>query len=53
MEGLEYPRRINYFERRGSAQCKTAIMLAALKSKGQQKSKQKNLEIIQSYYLNI
>ena len=41
MEGLENPRRINYLEKKGSAQCKTTIMLAALKSKGITKIKAK------------
>ena len=34
MKGLENPKPIKYFETRGSAQCKTSIMFAALKSKG-------------------
>ena len=34
MKGLENPRSINYLEKKGSAQCKTTIMFAALKSKG-------------------
>ena len=41
MEGLENPRTINYLEKKGSAQCKTAVMLAALKSKGITKIKAK------------
>ena len=41
MEGLESPRGINYLEKKGSAQCKTTIMLAALKSKGITKIKAK------------
>ena len=41
MEGLESPKRIDYLEKRGSAQCKTAVMLAALKSKGITKIKAK------------
>ncbi len=32
--GIQKPKPINYYEIRGSAQCKTAVMLAALKSKG-------------------
>ena len=34
MIGLENPKPIRYYETRGSAQCKTSIMFAALKSKG-------------------
>ena len=34
MKGIENPKPIKYFETRGSAQCKTSIMFAALKSKG-------------------
>ena len=34
MKGLDNPRPINYLEKKGSAQCKTTVMLAALKSKG-------------------
>ena len=32
--GSEYVRPINYFEKRGSAQCKSSVMLAALNSPG-------------------
>tara|TARA_B100001121_G_scaffold309546_1_gene336786 strand:- start:410 stop:1729 length:1320 start_codon:yes stop_codon:yes gene_type:complete len=41
MEGLENPKGINYLEKKGSAQCKTTIMLAAIKSKGITKIKAK------------
>ncbi len=41
MKGLENPSKINYLENKGSAQCKTTIMLAALKSKGTTKIKAK------------
>ena len=41
MVGLENPRKINYLEKKGSAQSKTTIMLAALKSKGVTKIKAK------------
>ncbi len=34
MQGTNYPKAINYKEIRGSAQCKSSVMLAALKSKG-------------------
>ena len=33
--GSEYVRPINYFEKKGSAQCKSSVMLAALNSPGQ------------------
>ena len=32
--GTNQPKPIRYFEKKGSAQCKTTIMLAALKSNG-------------------
>tara|TARA_X000000950_G_scaffold274225_1_gene359015 strand:- start:117 stop:1436 length:1320 start_codon:yes stop_codon:yes gene_type:complete len=34
MRGVNNPRPINYLEKKGSAQCKTTVMFAALKSKG-------------------
>jgi 3-phosphoshikimate 1-carboxyvinyltransferase len=34
MRGLNNPKAINYLEKKGSAQCKTSIMIAALKSEG-------------------
>ena len=34
MQGLTNPRPINYLEKKGSAQCKTTVMLAVLKSNG-------------------
>ena len=34
MKGINNPKPINYLEKKGSAQCKTAIMLAALKTEG-------------------
>ena len=34
MKGINSPKPINYLEKKGSAQCKSTIMLAALKSKG-------------------
>ena len=34
MRGTNKPKSINYIENKGSAQCKTSIMLAALKSEG-------------------
>ncbi len=35
VEGTESPTPINYYENKGSAQCKSAVMLAALNTKGQ------------------
>ena len=34
IEGLESPKSINYIENRGSAQCKTSVIFAALKTNG-------------------
>ena len=34
MKGISNPKPINYLEKKGSAQCKTTIMLAALKTEG-------------------
>ena len=34
MTGLDDPKPIKYFEKKGSAQCKSAVMFAGLKSKG-------------------
>ena len=34
IRGLEKPRQISYFEKKGSAQCKSSVMLAALKANG-------------------
>ena len=41
MTGLTSPKSINYFEEKGSAKCKTTVMIAALKSKGITKIKAK------------
>ena len=41
MKGSKNPKSINYQEKKGSAQCKTSIMLAALKSSGTTKIKAK------------
>ncbi len=41
MKGIENPKPINYLETKGSAQCKTTVMFAALKSKGITKIKAK------------
>lgn len=34
IEGTKYPRPIKYYEKKGSAQCKSSIMLAALNTEG-------------------
>ena len=41
MQGSNSPKSINYQELRGSAQCKSTVMLAALKSNGLTKIKAK------------
>ena len=41
MKGLENPKPISYLETKGSAQCKTTVMFAALKTKGITKIKAK------------
>ena len=41
MKGINKPKSIDYIENKGSAQCKTSIMLAALKSEGVTKIKAK------------
>ena len=41
ISGTKNPSSINYFENKGSAQCKTTVMLAALKSNGVTKIKAK------------
>ena len=53
IQGTNYPKPIKYNEIKGSAQCKSAVMLAALNTKGETIIKAKNLEIIASYFLNI
>ncbi len=35
IDGTKNPKSINYFEKKGSAQCKSAVMLAALNTKGE------------------
>ena len=37
IQGTNYVRPINYFEKRGSAQCKTCVMLASLNTPGEMK----------------
>jgi len=39
--GTNYPKPIKYFEKKGSAQCKTSVMLAALNTEGTTKIKAK------------
>ncbi len=41
IEGLKNPKPINYFEKKGSAQVKTCLIMAALKTKGLSKIKAK------------
>ena len=41
MKGIKKPQAINYIEHKGSAQCKTSVMLAALKADGTTKIKAK------------
>tara|TARA_Y100000992_G_C21270255_1_gene496330 strand:+ start:1833 stop:3146 length:1314 start_codon:yes stop_codon:yes gene_type:complete len=41
IRGTKKPKPINYFESKGSAQCKTSVILAALKAKGETKIKAK------------
>ena len=45
--GSDFLRPIKYYEKIGSAQCKSAVMLAAIKTPGITKIKAKNQEIIQ------
>ena len=42
IKGTENPKPIIYYEKKGSAQCKSSVMLAALNTKGQTKIKAKN-----------
>ena len=44
---------IKYLENKGSAQCKSSVMLAALNAQEQHPLKLKNQETIQNYFLNI
>ena len=44
---------INYYENKGSAQCKSSVIFAAMRTEGITTIKAKNQEIIQSYYVNI
>ena len=48
--GTNHPKPIKYYEKLGSAQCKSSVILAALNTKGISKIKAKNLEIILNYY---
>ena len=50
--GSQSSRGINFIENKGSAQCKSSVMLAALNSSGTT-LKQKNQEIILNYFLSI
>lgn len=42
IKGTDNPKPIIYYEKKGSAQCKSSVMLAALNTKGQTKIKAKN-----------
>ena len=35
IKGTQFPKSIKYFEEKGSAQCKSAVMLAALNTEGE------------------
>ncbi len=51
--GTQSAEGIKYLENKGSAQCKSSIMLAALNASEQLLLRQKNQEITQSYFLDI
>ena len=53
IQGTNFAKPINYKENRGSAQCKSSVMLAALTQTAKQLLKQKNPEIILSFCTNI
>jgi len=58
IKGTNYPKPINYLETKGSAQCKSAVMLAALNTKGQtvikaKKSRDHTEKFFQYLKLNI
>ena len=56
IEGTTNPKPINYIENKGSAQCKSAIMLAALNTKGKtyiKAKKSRNHSELLFKYLNI
>ena len=49
----EHPNPIKYLENKGSAQCKSCVMLAALNTPGKTMIKAKNQETILSYSISI
>ena len=51
--GTKNPKPINYYEKKGSAQVKSSIMIAALSTEGTTTIKAKNPGTIQNYFLNI
>ena len=56
IQGTKNSKPINYYERRGSAQCKSAVMLAALNTKGQtiiKAKKSRNHSELLFKYLNL
>ncbi len=56
IRGTKNPKPINYFEKKGSAQCKSAVMLAALNTKNQtviKAKKSRNHTEILFKYLNL
>ena len=53
IRGSNFINPIEYVENRGSAQCKSTIMLAALNSPGRTVIKAKNQEIILKTFLSI
>ena len=53
IQGLENLKPIKYQEKRGSAQCKSAVMLAAMRANGTTYIKAKKVEIIQKEWWKI
>ena len=51
--GTNYLRPIKYFEKLGSAQCKSSAMLAAIKTPGITSIVAKNQEIIPNFFKNL
>ena len=53
IQGTNFLRPINYFESKGSAQCKSAVMLAALNTHGVTKIKAKKSRNHTELFLNF
>ena len=53
IKGTSNLKPIKYFEKRGSAQCKSSVIFAAMRTNGTTFIKAKNQEIIQSFSANI